>query len=419
MSLDELLTAAADDTRSRISGLTPPAPRTQRRLLPAVGLAAIVVAVIGLAVWATRFQSTTSVASLPFQGADHVVEAVMQPTGGLSSAQTTRDLASIDGITIAHSEVRSLLDDGAGTVWLAVPELPASEANGFTPTRVFGFDGTEWRTLDTPFPVYFLVAANADALWVRGENGLARFDGRSWTEYTVDEGAPYSRISSAVFGADGSLWVIAIGMDVAESIDAPVQRIEDPTVATFDGQQWRRWSALSDEGMELGQIAVGPDGAVWIGSTAARWGDGEPGGIWRLDGDAWVQEWAPEKPLGFVSALTIDADGTVWAGFREYILRLAGRTAELIDASDLGTVASHKVSDIEIVGENVWFATLGGGIDRWDGSSWTVYDKGSGIPNPRITALAVDDNGSLWMTFDTSIDLLTSQERVVVFDPDR
>lgn len=417
MTVDELLTAAATDTRSRISDLGRPVPRPHRGARVAAATTAILVVVAGLAIWGMRFRSNTEVSSLPFRASDREVEAVMEPSGGLSSEHIARDLVNIDGITIADSEVRSLLDDGAGTVWLAVPELPASEKEGFTPTRIFGFDGTEWRALDTPFPVYFLVAANADVLWVRSENGLASFDGDSWTEYTAEDGVPQSYVNSAAFGPDGSLWVIALGLDVAESIDDPAQRIEDPTVARFDGQEWHSWRAFSDDGMDWGQIAVGPDGSVWIGSTAARWGDGEPGGIWKLDGDAWVQEWAASKPLGFVNALTVDAHGDLWAGFREFVLRLVDGKAQFFDASDVGQVASFEITDIEIVGENVWFATLGGGLYRFDGSSWTVYGRDSGIPNARITTLAADHNGSFWITFDTSIDLLASQERVVVFDP--
>lgn len=49
---------------------------------------------------------------------------------------------------------------------------------------------------------------------------------------------------------------------------------------------------------------------------------------------------------------------------------------------------------------NLWFGTLGGGVSRYDGHSFTNYTTAHGLPNNNVLSIAEDKKGNLW--FGTS-----------------
>jgi len=47
---------------------------------------------------------------------------------------------------------------------------------------------------------------------------------------------------------------------------------------------------------------------------------------------------------------------------------------------------------------NIWAATGGGGLTRFDGKNWTMYDtSNSRLPDNNVYSLAIDAQGSVWI----------------------
>jgi len=47
---------------------------------------------------------------------------------------------------------------------------------------------------------------------------------------------------------------------------------------------------------------------------------------------------------------------------------------------------------------NLWIGTYGGGVANFDGETWTVYDTAnSGLPHNYVRSLAIDEQGNLWI----------------------
>lgn len=47
---------------------------------------------------------------------------------------------------------------------------------------------------------------------------------------------------------------------------------------------------------------------------------------------------------------------------------------------------------------NIWVGTGGGGVSKFDGSSWTSYTKqANGLPSDNVNALAIDSKGVIWI----------------------
>jgi ligand-binding sensor domain-containing protein len=40
---------------------------------------------------------------------------------------------------------------------------------------------------------------------------------------------------------------------------------------------------------------------------------------------------------------------------------------------------------------------MGGGVGRFDGQEWTVYNKSTGLPSDYVAALSTDSRGNVWV----------------------
>jgi|GEM_PF-1076616 len=146
---------------------------------------------------------------------------------------------------LVHSVAIAPTPSGGGdTLWVAGWE--GTQGSDY----VARLEGSEWiKTLDRSLGS--LVATPDGQVWgVAGEQGLAHFDGRSWTflELPADLEGPVGTLAIA---PDGALW--ASGND---------------RIARFDGVDWTVYP--SAEGVQA--IAFAPDGSLWLGRSngAAR-----------------------------------------------------------------------------------------------------------------------------------------------------
>lgn len=106
------------------------------------------------------------------------------------------------------------------------------------------------------------------------------------------------------------------------------------------------WITHFEPGGFIWDIHVAVDGTVWVGS--------EFSGLSKFDGTTWTH--ISGLPDWEVRAVTTDQDGTVWAG------------------------------------------TYRAGLARYDGHTWAVFDTtNSDIPSNWVSALAVDDENTLWV----------------------
>jgi mannosyltransferase len=129
-------------------------------------------------------------------------------------------------------------------------------------------------------------------------------------------------------------------------------------------------------------LVVDDHGTVWADRASSS------GGLIAFEQGQWslvTIEGAVEGPCERASTISQDAAGYLWIGSEWGVCRW--REGQVSMTAELGSVAS-LVQDWE---GYIWAGLVRGGVARWDGSAWTRFDAAEGaLPSDLVTAMAVD-----------------------------
>ncbi|CAN5542762.1 hypothetical protein BH11BAC1_BH11BAC1_10270 [soil metagenome] len=200
------------------------------------------------------------------------------------------------------------------------------------------------------------------------DQGFTHFDRQVWTEYDTSNS---SLLNCAVFGViqdhTGNTW---IGTNEG--------------VVKYDGANWTRWdtsnSALTNE--FVNGITVDRDNAIWIGTNFAPF---------KFDGTNWINYFS--NAGSNINDVFVTDDGDVWMGSPGYGLNRFDRVSTWTNYTPL-IGGNFQAGALDKNG-NVWYG--GNNLNKWDGTSWTLYTTADGLPWNFVTALAVDTNNILWI----------------------
>ena len=371
--LEMLAIAAAPDTEI----LTPdPKRRTYwRGIAVAVAAAVIVFLVVG------------SIALL-YPLSEEEADTVIEPSTSSTVPGTTLPAAPVPGSSASGliDKVNDLALAPDGTVWAATRGGVVRWDPGASVPVVFG----EQDGLPAADVSQIVVAAD-ETVWASGSGWVAYYD-QTWQAVEVHVPFLWALVADPKVGvwAPGTsdeggevlLHVVrngteqislpeglGLGSSVEIAVDAAgrvlvVNKVEGHVVYVYDGGSWSElttddWRPGSGYSSIVGNIAIAPDGALWI----ATWADSDP------------------EPGGTPASGVASFDGQAWTRYT---------TAEGL-ASDAGTV---------VIGQDgtVW-VVHGDAVSRFDGDTWTVHDAAS---SPRLGAVGGSD-GTLWLATDSGI----------------
>ncbi|MEM1205203.1 MAG: two-component regulator propeller domain-containing protein [Acidobacteriota bacterium] len=250
-------------------------------------------------------------------------------------------------------------------------------------------------------------------LWFGNYGGVSRFDGSRFETYTTDDGLASNIVDRLSEGPSGR--IVAATADGLCFLDAQGTREVECVSAAGTGP------ALALEGRAGSPLWIGLDGALV-----------------EVGGDS-VQRYtstADGRPVGRVQALTYDAQGVLWVGTADGLLRVENGElvrdgfAEVDGASIVGlavggpglvAVSRHRAfvrrdgrfepvdlpapeagSRIRAVAASaveVWFVTTTGLIS-WDGGRFDRFDPGTALLSAEIDGAFVDREQNLWLATD-------------------
>lgn len=231
------------------------------------------------------------------------------------------------------------------------------------------------------FNVVTAIAVESEYVWFGTEDGLRRYDKSkdAWNTYTKEEGLVENHIR----------WI-------ALSPDAAWVGTEKSGVSKFStiNQTFTESHTRTDliESDFIRAIAVDGDN-VWFGSADR--------GIRRYitTVDTWLKYTTAQGLVSdHITALVVDGRN-IWIGTYEHGL---GQYDKVTDGwtwySRRDTLVSNQIQSL-VVAENALWAGTNKGLSRYAlyEKTWRTYTKADGLTTNYITALAGDDDGTLWV----------------------
>ncbi len=285
---------------------------------------------------------------------------------------------SSDGLNII-----SLYEDADGHVW---------GGNSYA-GRIIRWDGTTWEVFNNAItgltyesPSVGEIFQDADGLlWFCSfGDGLATFDGTTWTNYNTSNSSIPSNLVSDVIEKDGKLW-----FTMAKKL------------VSYDGSNWEA-TEIPDITWFAGGLAALDDGSFFVSIL-----NGNP--IRKYDGTNW-------------EIFSLD-NSNVASDYQYYVEKVDGQTfwfggpngrATLYDNGTFipsGDISGWSLGlgdyilKMAINGskDDVWFAT-GGGLAHLKNNNWTRFDpSNSPMTTSEVQSVLIASDGKIWSSTETEI----------------
>jgi len=291
-------------------------------------------------------------------------------------------LNAMDGLP--NTVIRALLQDYHGHIWIGT-ENGLNRYDGRTFICFSPDDG-----LVHPF-ITTLLEDSSGHIWIGTENGLSRYDkglsadqeavdrqdvdrqdvGHTFTNFTTRDGLLDNAVAALLEDGSGNLWI---------GTGAGLSR--------YDGRTFTNYT--TQDGLSSGQLNTlleDSEGHIWIGSE---------NGLSHYDGQTF-RNFTTQNGLldNFVTALTKTPAGELWIGTRAGVSYYDGQAFRSYSRED--SLISEMVFDLQLdARDRLWIAT-GNGLDLYDHGAFFYFNVEDGLINKTVRALLKDRTGNLWI----------------------
>ncbi len=321
--------------------------------------------------------------------------------------------------------------DSRGNVWAG------TTSDYYNVGGLYKFDGTQWTEFNpdsSGIPDYYIndIAIDAsDNVWVgMRSGGLAKFDGTNWQSY--------NRYNSSIL--DDNVRKIFIDRDQNVWI-AMEEYVAYGGVNKFDGSGFPEFYCKSTGTFPAGtadmvlvtsqgEVFAGADGkglvklvdghfqsvfvsncglpsnailSVFVDSRGVKWFGTNGAGLVKYDSHTWqvFTRSNSDLPDSVVTCIAEDQAGNIWAGTHYGAVKIdAAGTMTLYNRDNTPNIYGKWIYDIVTKDNKVYLAT-DKGYSVFDGSNWTLHDKGNMSNFPALFdefyAIAVDENDNVWL----------------------
>jgi diguanylate cyclase (GGDEF)-like protein len=109
-------------------------------------------------------------------------------------------------------------------------------------------------------------------------------------------------------------------------------------------------------------------------------------------------------PQNSIQAVLQTRDGFLWLGTQEGLVRFDGVRFTVFNQASEAAFQDHDVRALcEDKEGTLWIGTQGGGLVRFKGGVFSLYNVSSGLPSNRVLSLFMDKLGRLWVGTDQGL----------------
>lgn len=279
---------------------------------------------------------------------------------------TDKGLFKYDKLT---DKVIEKYDSSSGVISNTITTIKiAEDGNKWIGTHGGGllrFDGKKWKLFTVPNLadpyVYDIVWDNDGSIWVANWKGVSIYDGKGWRSYSVEDGLPDEWVYAIAIDNDGIKW---FGTEAG--------------VSSFDGKKWKNYN--HDNGLGATESEIGDYEKI---ETRSRYHTEESGKS--------VKGYNPN----FVLSIAIDSNNNKWFGtWGAGISRFDGNRWKNYTVKD--GLAGNFISDITIDKDGKVWAATDGGVSVLDGDKWYSFNGKDGLIGENLFTVAIDREGYKW-----------------------
>ena len=217
-----------------------------------------------------------------------------------------------------------------------------------------------------------------------GTNGLgvARFDGFELEYFSPDNGMGGYQVTGIMEDKKGNIWISNSG-----------------GISVFDGETFNTYS--EKDGLPHNWawcVLEDSKGQIWAGTLE---------GLCRLDGDSFEPVELPvtkaDNPgshlsINRIMSLVEDSQGNLWIATDGCgVYKYDGKNFENLTKKD--GLQDNNVTRILIDSkDNLWFGSMFGGLTKFDGETFTEFSTTNEISNNEVWEVFEDSNGAIWFS---------------------
>lgn len=265
---------------------------------------------------------------------------------------------------VASGNITAELQDRDGNLWFS------TGGEG-----VYRFDGTSFTNFTTKDGLCdnhtsTIIQVKDGNILIGTKAGICTYDGKSFSSYFETDSLKNLRITTLLEDRDGHIWFGALNSGVYR----------------FDGKNVMNFLNKDDHPFNLGNhyqlimdILQDQNGNLWFSS----WNGG---GVWRYDGNSFIN-FLPSKEYyqSNEDGRTIDSTPIV---------------EKQVSLSQNNIQDDMIFSISEDKNGNLWFATRRHGASRYDGNTFTRFGENDAFVNYGVYSILEDKKGNLWFSTD-------------------
>jgi ligand-binding sensor domain-containing protein/signal transduction histidine kinase len=210
-------------------------------------------------------------------------------------------------------------------------------------------------------------------LWLGTNNGLARFDGKTFTVFD-NESSPSinsTYINALLEDGEGALWI---------GTNNGLYKMRSKKFTYYHKR----------EGLPVPivrSLSLSRDGTIWIGT----WG----GGVSTVR-NGQISAFRPDLINNLVNSVYCSEDDSVWIGTEDGLYRVIGEKVIRYRVED-GFKSKRISALIEDQRGGMWIGTGEGALSYFKDGKFTNYTSKDGLSSKAIASLHIDRDGTLWV----------------------
>ncbi len=234
--------------------------------------------------------------------------------------------------------------------------------------------------------------SHGDLWFGTSREGVFRFDGTSFTNYSVKDGLSGNSVNEIIQDENGKLW-FGTNWGISTYDGEKFEQIEIPFKDTTGVWLDEVYPIVNPNGVM--SLLQAQDGNIWLGTNGA--------GAYKYDGTNFTSYLADKGDLqvdglyhNIIMSLSEDDDGNIWFSSFTHggVSKYDGSDFTHYTIED-GVGDDMIMTSFKDRSGNIWFGTRAGGMSFYDGEKFTLFTEADALCNNNVSSFYEDEEGTL------------------------